>query len=314
MDLIVSLKTFVRVAETGSFSAVAVEKGMTQPAVSRQISALEDYLATRLFQRTTQAVTLTDDGRHLLQAAREIIDSVEAMQNSLGSRRSRPVGLVRLGVPIALGHQVTTRISEVLNKFSELSVELFMQDSIVNLVEDGLDLVVVNGDIEDASLISRRIGWTEHWVVAAASYLERSGIPAHPADLEDHCCLVHNGDCRKSTWWFSGPDRTPAQDNEFPVTVAGRFSTNNADAIYSAVKAGHGIACVSHHAVEEDVKAGKLVQILPRFKVRREPVNVVYSSRRHVPPRMRVMIDWLVNLPDTPVQMTEGLSLAAETA
>ena len=139
MDLIAA---FLRVAETGSFSAVAAERGVTQPAVSRQVSALEDHLGTRLVQRSTQAVTLTEEGRELLVAAQQLVDSAEALRQMTASRRGKPMGRVRLAVPVPLGLYLSDKIGRLLTQYEELSVDLVLRDGVSDLIEEGLDLEV----------------------------------------------------------------------------------------------------------------------------------------------------------------------------
>src|SRR5687767_3102097 len=128
MDLIASLHSFLRVAEIGSFSAVAAERGVTQPAISRQVSALEEHLGTRLVQRSTQAVTLTDEGRNLLMSAQELVDAADRLRQAVGDCLRKPAGLVRVALPVPLGLCVSSRISSLLDTYEELSVELIMRD------------------------------------------------------------------------------------------------------------------------------------------------------------------------------------------
>ena len=158
MDLIASLQTFLRVAETASFSAVAAERGVTQPAISRQITALEQQLGTRLVERSTHAVSLTQEGRDLITTAQELVDAAETLQNSVGRRRGAPVGRVRLSVPVPLGLNLSSQIGPLLHRCKELSIDLVLRDRTSDLIEDGLDLEVRVGPIVDSTLIARRIG------------------------------------------------------------------------------------------------------------------------------------------------------------
>ena len=229
MDLIAALRTFLRVAETGSFSAVAAERGLTQPAVSRQVSALEDHLGARLVQRSTQAVTLTEEGRELLVAAQQLVDSAEALRQMTASRRGKPMGRVRLAVPVRLGLYLSDKIGRLLTRYEELSVDLVLRDGVSDLIEEGLDLEVRIGPIEDAALIARCIGWTTAYLVAAPSYLEGRCPPAHPRDLERHDCIVYHRWGRDDVWWFSAAAGDPGA--EIAVSVRGRFRANNAAAV-----------------------------------------------------------------------------------
>lgn len=304
MDLITNLQSFLRVAETASFSAVAVERGVTQPAISRQVSALEEYLGARLVQRSTQAVTLTEEGRNLLLPAQELVDAAEGIRSMTGQWERKPVGSVRIALPVAIGLHVSDRIAPLLGQYEGLSVELIMRDHAGNLVEEGLDLGVQIGDVDDASLICRRVGSTSSLVVASAAYLESRQHPQHPLDLAAHHCIVHNRSANDNVWWFADKGKPSTEaDRECSVTVRGRFSTDNASAAYRAAINGHGIACLSHLLVEEDIASGRLHRLLPTYEFRREPLFITYASRRRLPHRTRAVIDFLVKLLQEDPQM-----------
>jgi DNA-binding transcriptional LysR family regulator len=313
VDLIVALRSFLRVAETGSFSAVAAERGITQPAISRQVSALEAHLGTRLVQRSTQAVTLTDEGRELVAAAQELVDAAEALLHSTARRRGKPVGRVRLAVPVALGLFLSSRFGRLLDQHEELSIDLVLRDEPGDLVEDGLDLELRLGPLDDSALISRHIGWTTACLVASPGYLGGRAPPAHPRDLEQHECIVYHRWGRDGVWWFSTVESDAAEPaGEIAVRVRGRFCANNAAAVHCAALDGRGIALLSHLCVAEDIRTGRLRRLLPRYPSRRFPLYVVYASRRSLPPRTRVVIDYLTELISEDPEMT--LARAVETA
>jgi DNA-binding transcriptional LysR family regulator len=191
MDLIAALRTFLRVADTRSFSAVAAELGVTQPAISRQVSGLEQHLGARLVHRSTRSVTLTEEGRDLIRPAQQLIDSAEVLQQSVGRCRSKPVGRVRLSVPVPLGLYLSSHIGQLLDRCEHLSIDLVLRDGVSDLVEEGLDLEVRLGPVADSALISRRIGSTTALLVAAPQYLRGRTLPAHPRDLQEHDCIVY---------------------------------------------------------------------------------------------------------------------------
>ncbi len=297
MDLINSLQSFLRVAETGSFSAVAAQRGVTQPAISRQVGALEEYLGAQLVQRSTQAVTLTEEGRNLLAPAQELVDAAEGIRNMTGRGLREAVGSVRVAVPVPIGFYLSERISTLLTCHGELSIELVMRDHPGNLAEEGLDLAVVVGSVEDASLICRRVGWSTSFVVATPKYLAGRPMPREPSDLADHDCIVHRRRGSDETWWFTDV-RGPSidEDRECGVKVAGRLSADNESAVYRAAISGHGIANLSHLLVMDDIESGRLRRLLPVHQCRREPVYITYTSRRHLPHRTRAVMDFLVEL------------------
>ena len=287
MDLIAALRTFLRVAEVGSFSAVAGERGVTQPAVSRQVSALEEHFGTRLVQRSTHAVTLTDEGRELVPAAQQLVDSADAMQQQTGRRRTKPVGLVRLSVPLPLGLYFSGKLDSLLKKHDELSIDLILHDRLRDLIEEGIDLQVCVGEVSDSALISRRIGTTTAFLVASPDYLKGRAVPKEPADLQQHNCIVYHRWGRDDVWWFAGPEGAVS------ASVRGRFRANNSEAVRRAALNGQGIALLSHLLVADDIGAGRLRVLMPAFPPARFPLTVVYPSRRNLPPRVRAVIKFL---------------------
>jgi len=287
VDLIAALRTFLRVAEVGSFSAVAGERGVTQPAVSRQVSALEEHFGTRLVQRSTHAVTLTDEGRELVPAAQQLVDSADAMQQQTGRRRTKPVGLVRLSVPLPLGLYFSGKVDSLLKKHDELSIDLILHDRLRDLIEEGIDLQVCVGEVSDSALISRRIGTTTAFLVASPDYLKGRAVPKEPADLQQHDCIVYHRWGRDDVWWFAGPEGAVS------ASVRGRFRANNSEAVRRAALIGQGIALLSHLLVADDIGAGRLRVLMPAFPPARFPLTVVYPSRRNLPPRVRAVIEFL---------------------
>lgn len=297
MDLINSLQSFLRVAETGSFSAVAAQRGVTQPAISRQVGALEEYLGAQLVQRSTQAVTLTEEGRNLLTPAQELVDAAEGIRQMTGRGLREPVGSVRVAVPVPLGLYLSDRISALLTCHGELSIELVMRDHPGSLVEEGLDLAVVAGAVEDSSLICRRVGWTTSFVVASSEYLAGRPLPEEPRDLAGHDCIVHRRRSSEDMWWFTDT-RKPSTDDEHEcaVKISGRLSADNEAAVHRAALRGRGIANLSHLLVMDDIESGRLCRLLPDHQCRRQPLYITYTSRRHLPHRTRAVLDFLVEL------------------
>jgi DNA-binding transcriptional LysR family regulator len=299
MDLIAALRSFLRVAQTGSFSAVAAERGVTQPAISRQVSALEDYLGTRLVQRSTQAVVLTDEGREFVPAAQQLIDAAEALQHAAGHRRGKPVGRVRIAVPVPLGLYLSGRLSPLLRQHEELSIDLVMRDAPSDLIEEGLDLEVRLGPIDDSSVVARRVGQTLSFLVASPGYLERHPAPKQPCDLDRHDCIVYHRWGRDDVWWFRDSRSEKGSGNdELSVTVQGRFQANDAAAAHQATLDGLGIALMSHLLVADDIRTGRLRHLLPEFPARSFPLYMVYPSRHSVPPRTRAVIDYVTKILD----------------
>jgi len=288
MDLLGALGVLVRVVETGSFSAVAREREVSQAAVARQIAQLEEHFGLRLFHRTTRKLSLTDDGQMLLGYARPVLNGVEGMEAALGRQSSSPVGLVRVGVPVAATRFLAPRLPSLLSKHPGLRVELVVGDRFGDMIEDRLDLAMRSGEISDASLVVRRAGSSGRVTVAAPEYLERRGLPSTPAELADHICLVHNNGPDADLWTFTGPETT------LNVRISGSFTADDSSAVHLAALGGHGIACLPQIEVFDDLRAGKLVSVLCNYPSPPVQVSMVYSSRRHLAPRTRLVLDFIL--------------------
>src|ERR1700748_3324789 len=206
MDVLGALRAFVRITETGSFSAVARETNASQSAVTRLVAQLEQHFDVRLFHRTTRRLSLTDDGQALMAHARHLIESADEMETVLGRQSGAPRGLVRLGTSVAGGLFLATRLPVLLARHPGLSVELVMRDQNSDMVEERLDLAFRSGEIADASLVARRVGFLGRGVGAAPIYLERHGAPSTPMDLATHTCLIHDATPEPELWRFTGAD------------------------------------------------------------------------------------------------------------
>ncbi len=290
MDLIAALATFARVAETGSFSAAARERGATQSAISRQITGLEAELGVRLFQRTTRRVALTEDGQEALQHARLVLEAVAATRDAAARRRGEAAGLVRLAAPVLLGNLIATRMPELLARHPALSVHLVIGRTAHDLVEEGLDLWLRLGESTHATEVTRTLGRVERLVLAAPSYLAARGRPVHPRDLTEHDCVALPVPGADRIWRFTGPG-----GEEVAVPVGGRFSADSGEAVLRATLAGVGIALAGEVAVRADVAAGRLVPLLAGFAPEPLAVTLVYPSRRNLAPRVRAVIDFLAH-------------------
>ncbi|MBN9530440.1 MAG: LysR family transcriptional regulator [Alphaproteobacteria bacterium] len=290
LDLIAPIRTFVRVVETGSFTAVAAEQNTTQPTISRQIAGLEDHLGTRLLTRTTRALAPTDDGRTFYDHALRVLEAVAEAEGVVGRRRGRPSGLLRLATPVVFGRlHVVPRLPAFLARHPEVAVDLIMSDGFVDLVEQGIDVAIRVGEVTDPGLIVRRIGMVRRVTVATSAYLRRRHAPACPADLADHDCIVYTRLATGNRWTFEGP--------KGPVTVdvAGRFRADNSEAVRDGVLGGLGIAVIPAFAFTDEIATGAVQVLLKEFEPRPLPMHAVHPSRRFVPMKVRAIVDYLAD-------------------
>ena len=289
MDLLAAFHTYVRVAEVGSFSAVAREVGATQSAISRQVAVLEEHLGARLIQRTTRSLTLTEDGRDLLDHARRVLDCVEQAEAAVGRRRLAPGGLVRVAAPASFGRlHISPRIPRLLDRYPELLVELHMSDNVTDLITGGIDLAIRGGPMTEASLVARRVVISPRYVVASADYLSRYGEPAHPSDLSSHSCIVFLNHVTPHKWSFEGPD------GEIAVPITGRLRTDCSETMREAVLGGISIAFAPAWLFAADLAAGRVRAVLRGFRTEPVLLHAIYPSRRNLASRTRAVIDFLV--------------------
>ena len=288
MDLLRALGTFTRVVETGSFSAVARETGTSHSAATRLISQLEDHFGVRLFHRTTRRLSLTEDGQDLLAHARQLLEATQEMETTLGRQRTTPTGLVRVGVSPAVATLLVPQMPALFQRYPGLSVELVVAEQFGDLIEERLDMVLQPGQPADSSLVARTIGTFGRVLVASPTYLERRGAPSVPADLAQHVCVIHQRGPDSERWRFTAPE------GPIDVTVAGPFRADNSQIVHRATLNGFGIALLPELQVVDDIRAARLYRLLADYPSDRTPVFVVYPTRRHLAPRTRVVIDFLV--------------------
>lgn len=288
MDLLRALGVFHRIVEAGSFSAVARETNNSHSAVTRVIGQLEAHFGVRLFHRTTRRLSLTEDGQDLLGHARRLLEVAADMEGALGSHRSSPTGVVRVGLSAGASAMLVPRMDALLERNPGLSLELVIRDHFGDLVEERLDVALQAGRPSDTSSVARVVAAISRVPVAAPAYLERHGAPEHPADLADYACIIHETGPDSGVWQFSGPQ------GPIEVVVSGALRANNAVVVQRAALSGYGIAFLWEHFVADDIHAGRLCRLLADYPSERNHAYLVYPSRRHLAPRTRVVIDFLV--------------------
>jgi DNA-binding transcriptional LysR family regulator len=289
MDLISGLQTFIRVIETGSFSAVARESSTSQSAVTRHVAQLEEHFGVRLFHRTTRKISLTDDGQDLVTRARHLLELATDLEDNVGRARGAPTGLVRIGLPVGAAMLLVPDFTALLREYPGLSIELAVEERFDDLVAQRLDIALRFGQATDnSSVISRVLATVGSAPVAAPAYLERHGAPSHPSELAQHTCIVN--EWPESTHWvFTGPS------GPVDVEVSGALRCNNTLVTRQAALSGYGIALLPDPMTINDIRSSRLYRLLPDYTIRRRPAFIVYPSRRHLPPRTRVVIDFLVD-------------------
>lgn len=289
MDILTSFRIFGRVAEAGSFSAVARERGTSQPAISRQVAALEQYYGVRLIHRTTRKSALTEEGRALLPHVHAMITSLDAAQDSVQPSQKSISGVVRLAVPVALGIFLASRVHALLDAHPHLSLYMKISDGFGDMIGEGHDLAIMIGAPPDSTLVARRIGAMHRVLVAAPAYLAQAGEPKHPRDLIGHQCIAYPVEANPKTWTFDGPDGSHS------MQVNARFHANSSEVVRRAVISGMGIGLLPETSVAQELAAGTLRRTTLNYTPTEYPIHVVYPSRSNLPARTRAVINFLVS-------------------
>jgi len=282
-DNVALLRFFVDVVEAGSLSAAARAHHISLPAASRKLRQLESTLGVRLLYRTTRRQSLTEEGQTLYEQALRILDDLNQMEQTLSHNRQHISGLLRLTTPISLGRR---KIAPLLAAFAaqhpKLKVQLELTDTVLDLVASGLDLVVRIGALHDSSYISRPLASNYRVLCASPAYLHRHGTPHTPAELTCHRCL-HIGTQVQADW----------RVGDVSVRIHPHLISNDGEVVHQWALDGHGIALKSIWDVAEDIRAGRLHQVLPQYQMPTAPLHAVYPHKQHVAPRVRAVIDFL---------------------
>lgn len=286
MDRFLLMTCFARAVETGSFSAAGRDLGLGQPNVSRYIAALEDHLQTRLLHRSTRKLSLTPEGERYYADIRRILDAVDESESSFRNN-IEPSGLLRVACPTALAHAfVLPHVPAFLQRYPQLTLDLQLNDRFVDLVNEGTELAIRIGRLEDSTLRARPLGWYDRVFVASKDYLAKRGVPQTPEDLRDHDCVIYTLLSSGAAWRF--------RNTEIPVT--GRLRVNSPDAVSTAVTAGLGIGHGPAWLFEDGLSSGRLQFILTDHAVPPVPVQIVYVANRLLPTRATVFMDFMTEV------------------
>lgn len=289
MEQLTAMLAFARVVETGSFSKAARDLGVSKSAVSKQISRLEDRLGVRLLNRTTRRHSLTEAGTSFYEGCQRMLAEADSAEAAVSHLASGPRGTLKVNAPMSFGvHHLGPALADFLVTYPELSVDMVLNDRLVDLVEEGFDVGLRIGKLADSSLIARRLAPCRHVLCAAPSYLSSRPAPVHPDDLKAHCCLHYSYLSVGQTWRFTGPEGTRK------VTVVGRLRINNGDLLKDAAVEGLGIALLPSFIIGEELRAGRLVPVMVDWRPSLDSaIHAVYPASRNLSPKVRVFIDFL---------------------
>ena len=290
LDRLTSLEVFTKVAAAGSFSAAGRAMGLSQTMVTKHIAALEVRLGVKLFHRSTRQLWITEAGRNYLEACARILADVEAADASVAADRFEPRGVLRINAPVSFGaRQIAPLLSEFARRYPLVTVELGLNDRLVDLADEGWDMAIRIGNLDNSSLIARRIAGCRTVVCAAPSYIEARGRPRTVASLAEHNCLGYTLSRLTSAdrWTFGAR-------GEIAVPVSGNLRANNGDALRAAAIAGQGLIYQPTFIVADDVRAGALVALtMDQPTVELAGIYAVFLPDRHPAAKLRAFIDFI---------------------
>lgn len=283
------LEVFIQIARTQSFATAGRDLGISASAVSKSISRLEERVGVRLFQRSTRSIRLTSEGEMFLERCKRIFGEVQAAEDELSSMAQHPRGRLRVGLALSAGLPLPV-LSAFMERYPEIELDLDFNDRLVDVIDEGFDVVIRGSALRDSRLVSRPLGRWRACLVAAPAYLDREGVPAKPDDLLNHACLhyrwtptgrLHQWPLRHSTFTSAGLS--------LPLTMV----CNSLDALLHMALAGRGITCVPDFSVKNAIVDGRLETVLDAYVADSNAIHLVWPSNRKMTPKVRVFVDFV---------------------
>jgi DNA-binding transcriptional LysR family regulator len=279
---------FVKVAEFESITGAARSLGMPISTVSRRLSLLESALGTSLLRRTTRRVRLTAQGRKYFSQCAEPLNLLQEAEQVLTQAQKKPEGLLRITIPVILSQEtVFNFLSAFMKDHARIRVELIVTNVLLDLIAENIDVALRVGELPDSSVVARRLGANVYCLVAAPEYLKTRTLPAEPADLKSHDCVMFNAKNNERDWELVSGRRNVR------VHVSGPVASRDINSASAFVHRGHGIGLLPASHCEEAIAKGKLIRLLPKWTSAPHPIFAVYSSRKFVPLRLSVFLEAL---------------------
>jgi DNA-binding transcriptional LysR family regulator len=291
MDRLQAMTVFSAVCDAKGFAPAARRLGVSPSVVTRLVAALERRLGVRLLHRTTRAVRLTESGERYLERARRVLAEVEDAEEWARGDRERPRGRLVVTAPVIFGRShVAPLLRDYLAEYADVSAELSLNDRNVHLIDEGIDVAIRIGALEDSTLVAKRLGETRRVVVAAPSYLARHGRPRRPQELAPHDIIFFAPFPGPHEWTFHAERDGAGRPERVPFEA--RFATNSGDAAIDFALSGHGVARLLLYQVLDHVADGRLELLLEPYELPVLPIHVVYPSARLLPAKVRTFLDF----------------------
>ncbi|MCI0993523.1 LysR family transcriptional regulator [Pseudomonas corrugata] len=288
MDLFEAMQVFVRVVERGSFSAVARELNLGQPAVSKQISGLEKHLGGALFARSTRHLALTDQGQRFYAQSKEILANLDTARLSFASGQEQVAGPLRVAAPVSFGRLcIAPLLGDFLARHPQVRIDLRLSDQHEDVLKENIDVAIRIGGIKNEGLVALKLGESTRQVYASPAYLQRHGTPLEPSDLSRHNCLGFTLLEHYDAWQFDH------HGEQHHVTIKGNVTSNSSEAIREMVLAGLGLSLSPQWLFAADVHQGTVTNVLAHYLPMALPIHALFSQDRRRSARTRAFVDFL---------------------
>jgi len=289
MDRFQEMKVFTAVVDAGSFVGAAGALDLSKAAVSRLVAELEGRLGVRLLHRTTRRLSLTVEGQTFYARCKSVLADVDEAEAEITARSGKATGLLKINVPVTFGLlHLALLWPQFMRKNPDVKLDITLNDRVVDLVEEGYDMAVRIARLPSSSLISRQLAGTRLVLCASPQYLKKHGRPRHPAELAQHCTMSYSLVSLGEQWEFDGPE------GKVGVRITPHLKSNSGDTCRAAALGHAGIILQPDFMIGADLAAGTLVELLPEYRAPSLGIHAVYPSRRHVAPKVRLLVDFLV--------------------
>jgi DNA-binding transcriptional LysR family regulator len=288
VDKLISMNVFVRVAKAGSFAGGARDVGISRAMATKHIMQLEGVLGTRLFNRTTRSLSLTDVGASYLERCQQVLLDIDEMEAAVTHLQTEPRGLLKISAPPAIGAtHIARAIAEFLKIHPDLNIDLILQGSPGDLIDEGIDLAIVLGSLDDTSMVARKLASSSLVICGSPEYLEKHGTPQTPEDLEQHSCLVNWSILPRNKWRFKSDSGMKV------INVTGRMQANAAHPIRIGAINGLGLVMSPTYVVGRDIENGTLKVVLSNYPLPPLDIHAVYPHRKYLSAKVRSFMDFL---------------------
>lgn len=289
MDGFAAIPVFVAVVEHGGFSPAARSLGISKSAVSKRINLLEQQLGVKLLHRTTRKLSLTEAGKHYFEHAVKANNSAKDAQDAVAQLQGEPQGLLRINTPMSFGRlHIAPLIAKFLQRYPKITIDMVMDDKVVDLVAEGFDVAIRAGNLPDSSLIVRKLAPLKSVLCASPDYLKHHGIPQTIEQLAAHNCLQFSYSRDVKEWTFMRDGQSQSID------IKGNYRVNNSEALREAMLQGLGIGRLPTFVAGPDIVAGRLIKLLDQYQMPNQSIYAVFSERQFLPAKVRAFVDFAI--------------------